>query len=243
MREVRDPESYPALIYTPQGASAGQKLPLLVVLHGAGSTGLGVQELADPLGCHGGLPPALLATGRAPAVLADNFAVAAPYAAGRTSFIRDPRQKLLRFVDWVCSSAGREAGCPAVDTRRIFLFGYSDGATVGVQLATSQLFAAGVFAAVGGVGDVSKVASRLKGVPTWVFHCADDGILPVQNSDALVAAIRKVNSADISRYTRYDEDQEGYTGFLRGHSVGITASRMPDIYTWMLAAVPSVAQA
>jgi len=229
--EVRDPQTYPALAYSPD---ASAKLPLLVVLHGAGSTDLGVQELADPNGCHGGLPPSLLASGRAPAVLANNFAVVAPYAAGRSSFIREPRERLLRFVDWVCSSEGRRAGCPNVDPQRIFLFGYSDGASVGVQLACSGKFRAGVFAAVGGVGDVGEITPKLRGIPTWFFHSVDDGILPVEGTDSLVASLVKTNGPVGIRYTRYEQDQEGFTGFLKGHSVGITASKQPEIYRWLL---------
>ena len=43
---------------------------------------------------------------------------------------------------------------------------------------------------------------------------------------------------DIVRYTRFDEDQEGITGELRGHSTGITASKRPEIYSWLLASPP-----
>ncbi|CAE8611954.1 unnamed protein product [Polarella glacialis] len=232
LSEVQDPGTYAALLYKP--VSAVKKLPLLFVLHGAGSTDLGAWELADPDGCHGGLPPSLLASGLVPPELAENFAVVAPYAAGKASFIREPRQRLLQFLDWVRSPAGQLAGCPEIDPRRIFVLGYSDGATVGVQLATSGQFAAGIFAAVGGVGDVASVAAKLKGMPIWIFHSADDGILPVRNSDMLVEALRKVSGPDLVRYTRYDEDQEGFTGFLKGHSVGITASKKPEIYKWLL---------
>ena len=50
---------------------------------------------------------------------------------------------------WACSDAGRQAGCPECDPRRVFLFGFSDGATVGVELATTRRFAAAVVAAYG----------------------------------------------------------------------------------------------
>ena len=39
---------------------------------------------------------------------------------------------------------------------------YSDGASVGVQLATNPFFRGGVFAAVGGVGDIGKVSENCK---------------------------------------------------------------------------------
>lgn len=223
---VNDPQTYSALLYKPDKISG--KVPLLVVLHGAGSTNEGVWELADPNGCHGGLPPSLLASGSAPPDLAENFAMVAPYAAAKTSFIREPKERLLQFVNWVCMQH------PEFDVKRTFIFGYSDGATVGVQLAASGRFAGGVFAATGGVGSVALDFLKLKNIPLWFFHCADDGILPVRGTDQLVELLRKVSTPGRVRYTRYDEDQEGYTGFLKGHSVGITASKQPEIYKWFL---------
>ena len=103
--EVTDPQTYSALAYAPPsglGPSGGPKTkpPLLVVLHGAGINESPIRSLADPLGEHAGLAPSLLASGRAPRALADNFAVVAPYAAGRRSFYEEPRRKLLDFVAW-----------------------------------------------------------------------------------------------------------------------------------------------
>jgi hypothetical protein len=42
------------------------------------------------------------------------------------------------------------------------------------------------------------------------------------------------STPDLVKYTRFDEDQEGFTGDVRGHSTGITASKTPDVYTWLL---------
>ncbi|CAK0792013.1 unnamed protein product [Prorocentrum cordatum] len=177
----------------------------------------------------------MLACGRAPGELADNFAVVAPYAAGKSSFYVEPRKKLIQFVEWVCSDEGRRAGCPTVDPKRIFLFGFSDGATLSVELATTGRFAGGVIAAYGFTGELPALAlARLRNLPLWVFHSADDRIFPVSCSDRLVGALRKVNTTDVVRYTRYDRDQEGFTGAVQGHSTGITAARLADTYSWML---------
>jgi len=101
--EVTDPNTYSALAYAPPlglDSSGGPrpKPPLLVVLHGAGINEAPITSLADPLGEHAGLAPSLLASGRAPRALADNFAMVAPYAAGKRSFYEEPRRKLLDFV-------------------------------------------------------------------------------------------------------------------------------------------------
>lgn len=87
-------------------------------------------------------------------------------------------------------------------------------------------------------------------------------IFPVSCSDRLVAALRTAEAgggagraSDASgrragsegggessferiRYTRFDEDQEGFTGSVKGHSTGITASKSPEIYRWLLQAPP-----
>ena len=202
---VSDPSSYSALAYAPKGAQEKQeKLPLIVVLHGAGKNEKDAWSLADPKGEHAGLAPSLLANGRAPPELADNFAVIAPYSAGKRSFYEEPRKKVLGFVDWVCSEKGRLAGCPLVDPTEVFLFGFSDGATVGIELMTSGRFKGGVFAAYGFTGELPALAiKRLKDVPIWIFHSADDVIFPVKCSDKLVSSLRKVQTTDVVRYTRY----------------------------------------
>jgi predicted peptidase len=241
LRLVTDPSTYSALAYSPPEQLVNEKSkppPLLIVLHGAGKNDQTAWSLADPLGEHAGLAPSLLSTSRAPAELALNFAVVCPYSAGKRSFYEEPRSKLLQFVEWVCSDAGRQAGCPEVDPTRVFLFGFSDGATVTVELATTRRFSGCVIAAYGFTGKLPALAlQRLDGVSFWVFHSADDVIFPVACSDRFVASLRDLEGnkdPNRVRYTRYTEDQEGFTGSVRGHSTGITASKLPSIYTWML---------
>jgi predicted peptidase len=234
---VSDPSTYSALVYAKPTAKQAKKIPLLVVLHGAGKNEEGVWNLADPNGEHAGLLPTLIDINKAPLAASDHFAMVAPYSFGKRSFYEEPRSKLLRFVDWVCSEEGQKAGCPSnIDSSRIFLFGFSDGATVAVELATTQRFKACVVCAYGYSGILPQLAlERLKNIPMWIFHSADDVIFPVSYSDQLVKSLRSVSTTpDLIRYTRYESDQEGFTGNVRGHSVGITASKSADIYTWML---------
>ncbi|OLP89583.1 hypothetical protein AK812_SmicGene28945 [Symbiodinium microadriaticum] len=230
---VRDPETYSALAYSPRDVKG--PLPLLVVLPGAGRNDKDATDLANIRGEHGGLAPSLIAEGIAPADLTENFAVLAPYAAGKKSFYEEPRKKMLQFIAWACSDAGRAAGVPAVDLKRLFLFGFSDGATEVMELASTRRFAGCVVAAYGFTGELPRLAlERLKDIPVWVFHSADDVIFPVSCSDKLVKRLKETNSRDVVRYTRYNQDQEGFTGSVRGHSTGITASRQPDLYRWLL---------
>ena len=61
-------------------------------------------------------------------------------------------------------------------------------------------------------------------------------IFPVRCSDQLVKNLRLTNNdnQDIIKYSRFDKDQEGFAGTIRGHSTGITASKDPNIYEWLL---------
>ena len=232
LRAVTDPATYTALAYAPPGK---KKPPLVVVLHGAGENARDVWNLADIQGEHRGLAPSLLAAGAAPPSLAENFAVVAPYSAGRLSLYGDPRSKMLAFVDWVLSDAGRAAGCPDADPSRVFLFGFSDGATEAVELLTTRRFAGGVVCSYGFTGTLPAAAvSRLADVPVWAFHSADDAIFDVANSDRLVASLRRGGARDVVRYTRYDSDPENVAGSARGHTCGISASKLPEVYDWML---------
>ena len=195
LAKVTDPATYSALVYTPPEQKDKKPPPLLVVIHGAGKNERDVWNLADIQGEHAGLIPSLIASGRAPQVLLDNFVVVAPYSQDKPSFYEEPRQKFLQFIDWVGSDAGQQAGCPKVDTSRIFLFGFSDGATEAVELLTTGRFRGGIVAAYGFTGTLpSRAIDRLKDVPIWVFHSRDDVIFPVACSDRLVAALRKNNS-------------------------------------------------
>ena len=237
LREVTDPRTYTALAYSPPGQA---KPPLLVVLHGAGENARDAWNLADPRGEHRGLAPSLLAAGAAPRSLSENFAVVAPYAGvGRRTLYDDPRSKVTGFVDWVLSDAGRAAGCPDADPRRVFLFGFSDGATEAVELLTTRRFAGAVVCSYGFTGVLPSAAvQRLADLPVWVFHSADDAIFDVANSDRLVAALRRGGTRDVVRYTRYDADPENVAGAARGHTMGIAASKLPEVYDWLLALAP-----
>ena len=237
--QVTDPHSYSALAYAPHRKDESDLPPLILVLHGAGKNAQDMlSDLGSVQGEHAGLIPSLIQSGQAPQELLDNCAVLAPYSYGKPSFYEEPRSKLLSFVQWASSPAGKEAGCPLFDPSRIIILGFSDGATVAVELLTTGRFAGGVICSYGFTGpSLPELAlQRLANIPVWVFHSADDVIFDVQNSDRLVRQLRKraVDSPlDTIRYSRYDKDPEGFTGSVRGHTMGITASRLPKVYQWM----------
>lgn len=60
-------------------------------------------------------------------------------------------------------------------------------------------------------------------------------IFPVACSDQLVRELRAENTAsDVIQYSRFDNDQEGFKGSVKGHSTGITASKDKEIYNFLL---------
>jgi predicted peptidase len=238
--QVTDPHTYSALAYAPPHKKDESDLPpLILVLHGAGKNDQDMlSDLGSIRGEHAGLIPSLIQAGQAPQELIDNCAVLAPYSYGSPSFYEEPRSKLLSFVQWASSPAGKEAGCPLFDPSRIIILGFSDGATVAVELLTTGRFAGGVICSYGFTGSsLPELAlQRLANIPVWVFHSADDVIYDVRNSDRLVQQLRKraiTRPLDTIRYSRYDKDPEGFTGSVRGHTMGITASKLPELYEWM----------
>jgi predicted peptidase len=230
LRVIRDDESYSGLSYTPPDTFGKTPPPLIVVLHGAGKNDLDIlSDLADRRGEHAGLIPSLIQSGEAPLELLDNFAVLAPYSYGKASFYQDSRSKLLKFIQFASTNM-------EFDPNRVFLFGFSDGATVAVELMTTRRFAGAVICSYGYSGGAlpQQAMERLSGLPMWVFHAADDVIFDIRTtSDRLVEQLQTV-SPDKIRYTRYEHDPEHLPARVRGHSMGITASKLPEVYTWML---------
>ena len=70
---------------------------------------------------------------------------------------------------------------------------------------------------------------------TLVIYLAFEVIFPVRCSDQLVKSLLATNNGDekIVRYSRFDFDQEGFTGSVKGHSTGITAAKDSKIYEWL----------
>ena len=98
---------------------------------------------------------------------------------------------------------------------------------------TTRRFAGAIVCSYGYTGQSlpGPARERLAGLPMWVFHSADDVIFNVSNSDRLVQQVQ-------ARYNRYDRDPENLPARVRGHSMGITASKQPEVYEWMLQQPP-----
>jgi predicted peptidase len=80
-----------------------------------------------------------------------------------------------------------------VDRERVYLMGYSLGGCGAWYLAykNPEWFAA--IAPMSGTGDTAWVP-QLKAIPAWVFHGAKDKKVPPQDSEVMVAALKKAGA-------------------------------------------------
>lgn len=109
-----------------------------------------------------------------------------------------------------------------VDARRLYVTGLSMGGygTWDLISRMPDSFAAAV--PVCGGGD-EKQAEKLKDIPVWVFHGADDTTVPPERSRNMVNAIKNAGGTKI-RYTEYPDV---------GHGSWKPAYADPELLRWM----------
>jgi predicted peptidase len=158
------------LLYLPTGYDEpGQRLPLVLFLHGAGERGAKI----DLVGKHG--PPKHVAAGEEyPFILVSPQCPAGKY--WRPEVLRALLERLMTELP--------------VDRSRVYCTGLSMGGFGTWAMASEypKLFAA--IAPVCGGGD-PKQAKRLASIPTWVFHGEKDSVVPLARSRDMVEAVRK----------------------------------------------------
>ncbi|CAA9585728.1 MAG: hypothetical protein AVDCRST_MAG86-3480 [uncultured Truepera sp.] len=190
----------PYLLYTPKPAA---KLPLILFLHGSGERG----DDLDHVGDHGlseilaNLPEAAL--------------VVAPQCPANARWT-DHLHALETILDAVIAEH------PA-DKSRVYLTGLSLGGQGAWFLAARapQRFAALV--PVCGRSNPGA-ADRLKNLPTWTFHGADDNIVPLNESTKMVSALEAVGGT--VKLTMYPGT---------GHNSWTRAYSEPELYMWLFA--------
>jgi predicted peptidase len=109
-----------------------------------------------------------------------------------------------------------------VDLDRVYVTGNSMGGNGTWALAAKcpERFAA--IAPICGVGDASSTG-RLKNVPTWAFHGADDRVVPPEKSERMIAALKKAGG---------DAKLTVYPGV--GHDAWTATYANPRFYEWLL---------
>jgi len=266
--EIDDPTTYSAVVYIPPSKKNDgnadkevESFPLLVVLHGAGNnehsalyefTQAAAADSSTPPGDHTNLPPYLLSTHRAPSSLSENFVVVAPYVGrGKRSLYDDPRGKILSFVKWfnawIETQTMEDGTSVSIDRRRVSLFGFSEGSTLAVELATTRQFNGVVLASYGFTGILPKMAvERLQGIPIWAFHSKGDRIYDIQCSNQLIESLIPYQGGldvfdvgNIVKYTQLIPPQSNGGDDTKPDSgrehvrAALVASKSGDVFTWL----------
>lgn len=197
------------LLYLPDGyfERAGERWPLVLFLHGRGERGDDVNVLRAY-----GIPKH--------ADRDNNF----PFIA------ISPQCPLSHEWPELVDTLGRLVDEAVVnlpvDPSRVYLTGLSMGARGGWLLAVADPARFSALALVCGripTPDFLEQVTILKEKPIWLFHGAKDPVVPVENSEQIVATLKAAGGDP--RLTIYpDADHDSWTA----------AFRTPELYTWLL---------
>jgi predicted peptidase len=192
----------PYLLYTPE-ADPRARAPLILFLHGSGERGNDLAHVGDE-----GLTGIL-------ANLPEAATVVVPQCPEDTRWT-DHLEVLEAILDEVV------AGYP-VDEDRLYLTGLSLGGQGAWFLGAR---APERFAALVPICGRSnpEAAERLKGLPTWVFHGADDEVVPLNESEKMAQALRAVG-AEVRLSVLPDTGHDSWTRTYEN----------PDLYRWLFA--------
>ena len=221
-------ESHAYKVWVPPGFDRGRSWPVILFLHGAGEAGTdGVQQTEVGLG-----PVLRSHSERFPAV------VVFPQAPPGEVWLGDVARAATAALDQTIAEFRG-------DPDRIYLAGLSMGAYGCWVLAFEkpERYAAIVSVAGGIVPPAARLArlrelpptlkaddpyaataARVKGIPAWLFHGADDPTVPVTESRRIVAALEQAGASP--HYTEY----EGV-----GHNSWDRAFADPELPKWLLA--------
>jgi predicted peptidase len=173
------------LLYTPEGYDEATDtcFPLVVFLHGGGESGSDLERVTDH-----GLPHRIQEGESFP------FILLAPQNPGESKFWDD--YAVMALIDEVCAHN-------RVDPKRIYLTGMSRGGDGAWRLAMNNPDRFAALSIVCGATAPSVYADWIRKTPIWVFHGAEDPVVPLSVPETMVAALRAVG-ADV-RFTVYPE--------------------------------------
>ncbi|QDT12432.1 prolyl oligopeptidase family serine peptidase [Stieleria marina] len=180
----------------------GKTFPLVLFLHGGGEGGAEPKKVKKH-----GIPKRLAAGDEFP------FYVVAPQNPSETQFWDD--QKLIRLLDEV------QRRYP-ISRSRVYVAGLSRGAYGAWRLAIQNPDRFAALVAVCGGGPLPYV-NRIKHLPIWVFHGAQDPVISISESQRLVDSLREAGG-DV-KFTIYPDAQ---------HDAWTQAFDDPELYRWML---------
>jgi predicted peptidase len=192
-------------------ADATKKWPLILFLHGAGERGTNIWKVAT----HG--PPHLATTNAS-----FPFIVVSPQCPEGQYWQGEP---LLGLLDAVMKEY-------SVDHQRVYLTGLSMGGYGTWELGTTHPERFAAIAPICGGGHLISVlltsrekGSALKSLGVWAFHGAKDPVVPLEESERMVGAMKEAGARDV-KLTVYPEAQ---------HNSWTQAYDDPELYKWFLA--------
>lgn len=202
-KEIVVTAKYHYLLSLPAGyEDSDRRWPLMLFLHGAGESG----ESLAKVKANG--PPKLIAQNER----AFPCIVVSPQSPGRGW---NP-DYLAALLDDICATY-------RVDSERVYLTGLSMGGYGTWMLAAAHPDRFAAIVPICGGGNPAD-ASKLKGLPIWAFHGADDKTVKLENSEKMVDALRAVGS---------DVKFTVYPGV--GHDSWTETYANPELYDWLFA--------
>jgi predicted esterase len=200
------------LLHVPEdyGTDPQKQWPLLMYLHGTmpGSDLDSLQRISN--------------VGDIVQQSGSHFIIVAPRGEGQHEFWATG--EMLRSLDSLLEEIQTTL---SVDSRRIYIIGYSAGGngTWALGLRYPDRFAA-LAPAAGYYGwpfTVSENICNLKDVPVWVFHGAKDDVVPLSAAQMLVDALEAC-SGNV-QFTVFPD---------AGHEISEQVYSNPDLYDWLL---------
>ena len=203
-KEITKTVSCNYLLFLPEDyGKKRQRWPLILFLHGAGERGDDLKKVK----VHG--PPKMVESRKD-----FPFILVSPQCP-EDDWWTEKVEVLINLVDDIAARY-------KVDKKRIYLTGLSMGGygTWALTSAYPERFAA--IAPICGGG--SRIMSlRLKDIPIWVFHGAKDPVVPLEESEEMVNAIRK-RGGDV-KFTIYPD---------AGHDSWTESYNNQELYDWFL---------
>lgn len=192
-------------LYFPEDyvSQPNEKFGLLLFLHGGGEAGgKSLEEIKS------GGPPKLLAEGKE-----FPFLILAPQNPHKLKWWNT--QAVMQLLDSVVADH-------RVDPKRLYLTGLSRGGSASWDIAAQYPETFAAMAVVCGMTPTPYANWIDSKMPIWVFHGVEDRVIPVQESDEMVAILKDMGHS--IRYTRY----EGVA-----HDAWTKAYTTDSLYTWL----------